>query len=82
MSKISIKLQDNFLNQIRKEQIPVIIYLLNGYQMKGFVEGFDNYIILIKTMNKKQQIIYKHGISTISPIKSINLSNIIHGANE
>lgn len=82
MIKNSIKLQDNFLNQIRKEQIPITIYLLNGYQIKGFVKGFDNYIILVETTDKKQQIIYKHGISTISPVKSIDLSNIIYNTNE
>ena len=62
----SINLQDNFLNQVRKDGIPVTIHLVNGFQIKGAVRGFDNFVVMVDTMGK-QQMIYKHAISTINP---------------
>lgn len=70
----SINLQDLFLNKARKENKDVTIFLLNGYQIKGAVKGFDNYTIIIES-DGKQQLIYKHAVSTIVPVKPINLSN-------
>lgn len=70
----SINLQDLFLNKARKENKDVTIFLLNGYQIKGAVKGFDNYTIIIESEGK-QQLIYKHAVSTIVPVKPINLSN-------
>ncbi|HZK43429.1 MAG TPA: RNA chaperone Hfq [Syntrophomonadaceae bacterium] len=70
MSKQQLNLQDAFLNQIRKEKIPVTIFLVNGFQIKGLVNGFDNFTVIIE-MDQKQQLIYKHAISTISPVRSI-----------
>lgn len=73
--KSSINLQDVFLNQVRKERVPITIYLVNGFQIKGLVKGFDSYIIVIDS-DGKQQMIYKHAISTILPSRSVNfLSN-------
>ena len=69
-----INLQDNFLNRTRKENIGITIYLINGYQIKGLVKGFDNYTIILNS-DGKQQLIYKHAISTIVPNTSINLSD-------
>ena len=63
-------LQDLFLNQARKEKISVSIYLTNGFQHKGIVKGFDNFVIMIENEGK-QHLIYKHAISTISPTKNI-----------
>ena len=60
--------QDNFLNQARKENIMVTIHLINGFQLKGFVKGFDNFTVVLESMSR-QQLIYKHAISTISPSK-------------
>ena len=60
--------QDNFLNQARKENIMVTIHLINGFQLKGFVKGFDNFTVVLESMGR-QQLIYKHAISTISPGK-------------
>lgn len=60
--------QDNFLNQARKENITVTIHLINGFQLKGFVKGFDNFTVVLESMGR-QQLIYKHAISTISPGK-------------
>ena len=60
--------QDSFLNQARKENITVTIHLINGFQLKGFVKGFDNFTVVLESMGR-QQLIYKHAISTISPGK-------------
>ncbi|HHV59984.1 MAG TPA: RNA chaperone Hfq [Clostridiaceae bacterium] len=72
MNKTNINLQDVFLNQVRKEYIPVTVYLTNGFQLKGMVKGFDNFTVILET-DGRQQLIYKHAISTVSPMKAINL---------
>ena len=71
MNKVNINLQDVFLNQVRKEHITVIVYLTNGFQLKGMVKGFDNFTVILDT-DGKQQLIYKHAISTVSPMKVVN----------
>lgn len=58
------------LNQARKEKVLITLFLVNGVQIKGFIKGFDNYVILVETEGK-QNIIYKHAISTIIPSKVI-----------
>lgn len=73
MTKQQINLQDSFLNQVRKENMAVTIYLINGFQLKGNVKGFDNFTVILE-MEGKQQLVYKHAISTISPLRAINLS--------
>ena len=68
-----INLQDSILNQVRKENIQVSIHLVNGFQIKGFVKGFDNFTVIIDSMGK-QQMVYKHAISTITmgrPVENI-----------
>jgi len=65
VSKNNINLQDVFLNQVRKEHIPVTVYLTNGFQLKGTVKGFDNFTVVLDSEGR-QQLIYKHAISTIS----------------
>jgi len=76
--KSTLNLQDIFLNQVRKEHMPITIFLLNGFQIKGMVKGFDSYTIVIDSEGK-QQMIYKHAISTIVPGKTINfVSNKKH----
>ncbi|MCL4536691.1 MAG: RNA chaperone Hfq [Nitrospirae bacterium] len=64
-------LQDSFLNQLRKEKIPVVVYLTNGVRLKGIVKGFDSFVVLLKEAN--EQLIYKHAISTIVPEKSVDI---------
>lgn len=59
-------LQDIFLNQVRKDHTTIVIFLVNGFQLKGVVRGFDNYIVVIDS-DGKQQMVYKHAISTIVP---------------
>jgi len=73
MAKAQINLQDNFLNQIRKDNIPITIYLVNGFQLKGVVRGFDNFTIVLESDNK-QQLVYKHAVSTIAPSKTVNIN--------
>ena len=63
-----INLQDNFLNQMRKENRAVSIHLLNGFQMKGYVKGFDNFTVILEVAGK-QNLVYKHAISTIAATK-------------
>ncbi len=72
--KSSLNLQDIFLNQVRKDHTSITIYLINGFQMKGLVKGFDSYTIVIESEGK-QQMIYKHAISTIQPSKTVNFLN-------
>jgi len=67
-----VNVQDTFLNQVRKENIPVTVYLTNGYQLKGFVRSFDNFTVVIES-DGKQQMIYKHAISTFHPARAVNL---------
>ena len=69
-----INLQDVFLNQVRKEHVPITIYLINGFQIKGFVKGFDSYTIVLDSEGK-QHLIYKHAVSTITPLKAINFNS-------
>lgn len=68
----SINLQDVFLNQARKDRIPVTLFLMNGYQFKGIVKGFDSYVVILDCEGK-QNVVYKHAISTIVPAKYINI---------
>ncbi|MCS1351206.1 RNA chaperone Hfq [Mechercharimyces sp. CAU 1602] len=70
--KQTINIQDTFLNQIRKDSIPVTIYLVNGFQLRGIVRGFDNFTICIESEGK-QQMVYKHAISTFTPVRPVNL---------
>ena len=66
-------LQDPFLNALRKEHVPVSIYLVNGIKLQGKVDSFDQYVIILK--NTVSQMVYKHAISTIVPARQVRLSN-------
>lgn len=70
MIKTVNNLQDVFLNQARKCRIPVTIHLVNGFQLKGFVKGFDNFTIILDC-DGKQTMIYKHAVSTVTPLKPV-----------
>ena len=65
-------LQDPFLNALRKEHVPVSIYLVNGIKLQGQIDSFDQYVILLK--NTVTQMVYKHAISTIVPARAVSLS--------
>ncbi len=66
-------LQDPYLNSLRRERIPVSIYLVNGIKLQGQIESFDQFVILLK--NTVSQMVYKHAISTIVPARAISHNN-------
>lgn len=66
-------LQDHFLNVLRKEHIPVSIYLINGIKLQGQIESFDQFVVLLK--NSVSQMVYKHAISTIVPTRQVKIVN-------
>ncbi|MCL1988804.1 MAG: RNA chaperone Hfq [Firmicutes bacterium] len=63
--------QDMVLNKARRQEMPVTIFLTSGFQIRGVVRGFDNYVILLESENK-QQMIYKHAVSTIIPLRPLS----------
>ncbi len=67
----SLNIQDTYLNQLRRDKTPVIIYLTNGVRLKGVIKGFDNFVILVKDIS--QSLIYKHAVSTIVPERDVEL---------
>ncbi|MCH9829911.1 MAG: RNA chaperone Hfq [Pseudomonadota bacterium] len=66
-------LQEPFLNTLRKERIPVSIYLVNGIKLQGHIESFDQFVVLLK--NSVSQMVYKHAISTVVPARPVRLSS-------
>jgi host factor-I protein len=68
----SINIQDTFLNQLRKESVPVTVYLTNGFQIRGQIKAFDNFTIIIDSEGR-QQMVYKHAISTFTPQRNVSL---------
>ena len=64
-------LQDPFLNALRKERVPVSIYLVNGIKLQGQIDSFDQFVVLLK--NSVSQMVYKHAISTVVPGRAVNL---------
>ena len=71
MSAKGQQLQDPFLNTLRKEHVQVAIYLVNGIKLQGYVESFDQYVVLLK--NTITQMVYKHAISTIVPARAVSI---------
>ena len=65
-------LQDPFLNALRRERVPVSIYLVNGIKLQGTVESFDQFVVLLR--NTVSQMVYKHAISTVVPARNVRLS--------
>ena len=70
--KQSVNIQDQFLNQLRKDGINCTVFLLNGFQIRGLVKGFDNFTVLFECEGK-QQLVYKHAISTFSPQRNVSI---------
>lgn len=70
--KNEINLQDTFLNKARQERIPLTVFLTNGFQMRGIVRGFDAFVILFEC-DGKQEMVYKHAVSTVIPQYKIDL---------
>ncbi len=65
--------QDLFLNQARKERTPLTVFLMNGFQMRGVITGFDAFVIMLQS-DGKQQMIYKHAVSTMTPSVPVHLT--------
>ena len=65
-------LQDRYLNQARRDKTPLTLFLINGYQLRGQITGYDAFVVVLMT-GDKQQVIYKHAISTIAPARALNL---------
>ena len=70
-------LQDPFLNALRKERVPVSIYLVNGIKLQGQIDSFDQFVVLLK--NTVNQMVYKHAISTIVPARNVKLPSAEEG---
>ncbi len=70
----TINLQDTFLNQARRSKTPVTVFLVNGFQIRGTVISYDSFTVLLDSEGK-QQLIYKHAISTVAPLRNIPLSD-------
>ena len=65
-------LQENFLRQVRRDRMPVTMFLVNGFQLRGIVTGFDPFVVVLESEGK-QQVIYKHAISTVVPARPMEL---------
>lgn len=72
MSGKGQSLQDPYLNALRKERVPVSVFLVNGIKLQGQIESFDNFVVLLK--NSVSQMIYKHAISTVVPARNVRIA--------
>lgn len=73
-------LQDPFLNTLRKERVPVSIFLVNGIKLQGTIESFDQFVVLLK--NSVSQMVYKHAISTVVPARNVRIQSAQGGDEE
>jgi host factor-I protein len=71
MSKSQANLQDHFLNQTRKDNIPVTVYLVSGVQLRGIVRGFDPFTVVLESPGKPAQLVYKHAIASVVPARPV-----------
>ena len=70
--KKNTNLQDAFLTRARRQSVPLTVFLVNGFQMRGTVRGFDPFVVLLESEGR-QQLLYKHAISTIAPAQNVDL---------
>ena len=70
-----INLQEAILSEVRRERIPVTLFLMNGFQLRGTITGYDSFVVVLVT-DGKQQMIYKHAISTLAPMKPVKAAVI------
>lgn len=73
-------IQDPFLNALRKENVPVSIYLVNGIKLQGEIESFDQFVIVLK--NNVNQMVYKHAISTVVPARNVKMPQFVHDGSD
>ncbi len=71
----SINLQDAVLSEVRREKVPVTLFLMNGFQLRGTITGFDSFVVVLVS-DGKQQMIYKHAISTLAPIRPVKAAAV------
>ena len=71
----AVNLQDAILNEVRRDRVPVTLFLMNGFQLRGIVTGFDSFVVVLVT-DGKQQMIYKHAISTLAPMKALKAAGM------
>ena len=72
----TINLQDAILNEVRKDRVPVTLFLMNGFQLRGIITGFDSFVVVLVSEGK-QQMIYKHAISTLAPIRPLKCAQSV-----
>ena len=70
----SINLQEAILKEVRREKVPVTLFLMNGFQLRGTITGYDSFVVVLVS-DGKQQMIYKHAISTLAPMKPVKAAN-------
>lgn len=73
MNKGQTNLQDIFLNQVRKENVPVTVYLVTGAQLKGSIRGFDAFTVILESPGKPSQLVYKHALASVVPQRMFSL---------
>ena len=66
----AMNLQDAILNEVRRDKVPITLFLMNGFQLRGIITGFDSFVVVLVS-DGKQQMIYKHAISTLAPIRPL-----------
>ena len=66
----TVNLQDVIMKEVRRDKVPVTLFLMNGFQLRGIVTGFDSFVVVLVS-DGKQQMIYKHAISTLAPMKPL-----------
>ena len=66
----AVNLQDAILNEVRRDRVPVTLFLMNGFQLRGIITGYDSFVVVLVS-DGKQQMIYKHAISTLAPMKPL-----------
>ena len=71
----TINLQDAILKEVRRDRVPVTLFLMNGFQLRGVITGYDSFVVVLVT-DGRQQMIYKHAISTLSPMKPLKAAAV------
>ena len=70
----TMNLQDAILKEVRRDKVPVTLFLMNGFQLRGIITGFDSFVVVLVT-DGKRQMIYKHAISTLAPIRPLKAAS-------
>ena len=71
----TVNLQDAILKEVRRDKVPVTLFLMNGFQLRGVITGFDSFVVVLVS-DGKQQMIYKHAISTLAPMKALKAAGM------